>query len=88
MKSYKFTISGKVQGVYYRVSVKNKALSYGYSGYVKNMSDGTVEACVTCHDSQLDNFCHILKKGSTFSNVTSITHLECDEFFSGKFEVR
>lgn len=37
-------ISGKVQGVWYRASTKKKAEELGLTGWVKNMSDGNVEA--------------------------------------------
>ena len=88
MKNYKFIISGKVQGVYYRVSIKNSALKSNYKGYVKNLPDGNVEACVTCEESQLNNFIEILKQGSQYSNVTNIEQSKHNEVFNNKFEVR
>jgi acylphosphatase len=88
MKNYKFTINGKVQGVYYRVSVQKNAQKAGYSGYVKNMPDGSVEAGVTCHSSKLEYFTNILKQGSLYSNVETIEMQEGEEFFSEDFEVR
>jgi len=88
MKNYKFIISGKVQGVYYRVSVKNNALKLNYKGYVKNLSNGNVEAGVTCKESQLSSFINILKQGSLSSNVTNIEQLEHNETFNKAFEVR
>jgi len=88
MKNYKFIIYGKVQGVYYRVNVKNNALNATYKGYVKNMPDGTVEACVTCQDSELDSFLDILKKGSPNSEVKEIHTFTCKEIFNKPFEIR
>ena len=88
MKSYIFKISGKVQGVYYRANVKNNANIFGYSGYVRNMPDGTVEAGVTCEEAQLNGFVGILKKGSKQSNVTSIKQIESKEVFNKEFEIR
>lgn len=88
MKSYKFIVSGKVQGVYYRVSVKNNALKSDYKGYIKNSPDGNVEACVNCLESELSAFVEILQKGSKSSNVTDITQFECEEIFTKEFEVR
>ena len=88
MKSYKFIISGKVQGVYYRVNIKNSALKSNYKGYVKNLSDGSVEAGVTCKESQLHDFIDILKQGSKYSNVTNIEQSEHYEVFNNTFEVR
>jgi len=88
MKNYKFKIIGKVQGVYYRVNIKNNAFSSGFSGYVKNLTDGSVEVGVTCEESRLENFLEILKQGSKYSSVTDITYKKCDELFSGDFEIR
>ena len=88
MKNYTFKITGKVQGVYYRVSVQKKALSAGYSGYVKNMPDGSVEAGVTCHSSKLKYFISLLKQGSQFSEVVSLEMLESEELFKSDFEIR
>jgi len=88
MKNYRFKITGKVQGVYYRVNVQKHAQSSGYSGYVKNMPDGSVEVGVTCHSSKLEYFTNLLKQGSQYSEVDAVEMQESEELFSGDFEVR
>jgi len=88
MKSYLFFISGRVQGVYYRANVAQNALEAGFSGYVKNLEDGRVEATVTCEVSELEVFQNILRRGSPSSEVTSIDIKEIDKYFSGTFEVQ
>ena len=35
---------GKVQGVFFRANTRKKALEYGIRGWVRNLSDGRVEA--------------------------------------------
>ena len=40
-------VSGKVQGVYYRDTVRRKALAQAISGWVRNLSDGRVEVMAT-----------------------------------------
>lgn len=88
MISYKFIITGKVQGVYYRKNVEENALKLNFSGYVKNLSDGSVEACITCDETELDKFLDILQQGSPNSMVNNIEQSICDEVFEGEFEIR
>ncbi|MBO9631788.1 MAG: acylphosphatase [Chitinophagaceae bacterium] len=42
LTTYSIKVTGKVQGVFYRQSTKEKATALGITGYVKNMPDGTV----------------------------------------------
>lgn len=88
MKSYKFVVFGLVQGVYYRANVQKNASKAGFSGYVRNLNDGTVESCVTCAESKLDEFKNILKKGSPASRVDELHTQECNEVFQEGFIVR
>lgn len=89
MKSYKFIVKGRVQGVYYRKTVCENCVLVNFNGYVKNLPDGSVEACITCSDDlQLKQFKKILKKGSMASKVESIEKFDCDEIFQNGFEVR
>lgn len=38
------TISGRVQGVFFRMETKKTAISHNVSGWVKNLPDGSVAA--------------------------------------------
>lgn len=54
-------VSGKVHGVWFRANTKNKAEQLGVTGWVKNMLDGTVEACFEGDDCQVQEmikWCH------------------------------
>lgn len=42
----KLLIAGRVQGVFYRASTKHEAQRLNLSGWVKNLTDGRVEAVV------------------------------------------
>jgi len=89
MKSYRFVVHGKVQGVYYRKTINENATLVGFNGYVKNLADGSVEACVTCkNEIEFKQFRKILKKGSMASSVKSLEKFEIDEVFSNGFEIR
>ena len=87
MISFHYYISGRVQGVYYRANVAKNAQKAGFSGYVKNLDDGRVEAVVSCEEERLVSFKKILKEGSPKSDVTSIDEQLIDECFSGVFEI-
>ncbi len=54
-------VEGLVQGVFFRQSTKEKALSAGITGEVKNKPDGTVHIIATGNGeqiSQLVEWCH------------------------------
>ncbi|MEA2049188.1 MAG: acylphosphatase [Campylobacterota bacterium] len=88
INSYKFIVSGRVQGVYYRKTINENAQKLNFSGYVKNLPNKDVEACISCNSDDLDKFITILKNGSSNSEVTNIEQLTTNELFSGKFEIR
>lgn len=88
MQSYKFIVSGRVQGVYYRKTINENAQKLNCSGYVKNLPTGDVEVAITCKQEDLDKFLDILKQGSVNSHVTNIEQLLTDEIFKNNFEIR
>lgn len=89
MTSYRFIVSGKVQGVFYRKSVSEAAAAEGFEGYIKNLEDGRVEACVTLKNKERQEaFIRLLKAGSPASRVENITQEAMDENFPGGFEIR
>lgn len=88
MQSYKFSVSGRVQGVFYRANVAKNAQEAGFNGYVRNLDDGRVEAAVSCEEAKLEAFIILLQKGSPRSRVEGIEQSEVEEMFCGGFVVR
>ena len=43
MKCISLIVSGKVQGVFFRANLKNKATELGLKGYAKNLPNGDAE---------------------------------------------
>ncbi len=43
MRKVKILVSGRVQGVYFRLFTQNKAKHFGIKGSAKNLADGRVE---------------------------------------------
>ena len=87
MNNYKFIIKGIVQKVYYRKTVCDNAKKYNFKGYIKNLSNGDVEASITSTDTDLDIFINILQKGSIKSKVTKIIQSETNTVFTKSFSV-
>lgn len=88
MKNYKFIVSGKVQGVYYRKTIKENAIKHKFNGYIMNLPNKTVEAVVTCEDNRLEEFVSILKKGSNYTKVTNIVQSTVDDVYTKGFSVK
>lgn len=87
-KSYRFYVTGIVQGVFYRKNVEESAQQHGFSGYVRNMEDGRVEAAATMEEHRLEEFMDILRQGSPASVVDHIETEEIRESYEGIFEIR
>jgi acylphosphatase len=72
LQTISITISGVVQGVFYRQSAKEKALELGISGIVKNLPDGNVHIMATGTDDQLNQFVQWCKQGPKHAKVNSV----------------
>lgn len=68
----KAIVSGKVQGVFYRATTREKALSLNLNGYAKNLPDGSVEVLVQGDITDIESLMTWLWKGSPASDVTSV----------------
>jgi acylphosphatase len=81
-------ISGKVQGVFYRQSTKEKALALGITGEVKNMPDDTVHITATGSTEQIAELVNWCKQGPPKARVmdVSVTNLSLQLF--DKFNIR
>ena len=89
MQSRRYRILGRVQGVWYRATLQQHAREAGYCGYVRNLSDGSVEAGVSCpNESCFDDFEVLLWQGSPLSVVDTVSYDIVEEVFEGDFEVR
>ena len=70
--TYSILVQGKVQGVWYRQSTKEKALELGISGEVSNQSDGTVKIIATGTNDQLSLFTAWCRQGPPKARVTNL----------------
>jgi len=65
-------ISGKVQGVWFRESMRQEALANGATGWVRNLPDGKVEAVVCGSEEAVQALLTWAKRGPPLSRVNSI----------------
>ena len=73
-----------MQGVYFRVSAKQKALNLGVRGFVQNESDGTVSVEVEGEPNAVEQMVSWCKKGPGLARVKAIevTELPMRNFVS------
>ena len=65
------TATGTVQGVGFRMFVQQNAMNLGITGWVKNMSDGTVTMELQGPQSAIDRLEAIIREGNYFIKVQS-----------------
>lgn len=72
MVTRRFLISGRVQGVGFRRFTCTEARSLGVVGWVRNLTDGRVEALASGTIDQLKALKEILKKGPVSAHVEKV----------------
>ncbi|MGO1243487.1 MAG: acylphosphatase [Sphingobacterium sp.] len=76
MKHYVITVTGKVQGVYFRDTCKAVADQLGVKGFVRNNTDGSVYIEAEGDDFALGSFLEFCHEGTDRAEVTSVDHTE------------
>lgn len=84
------TIRGGVQGVGFRQYMIFKAQQLGISGWVRNRSDGSVEAVVQGPEDAVAAIIECAQRGPRASEVSGVTVSEVDNpaNFGGRFDPR
>ncbi|MEO7393862.1 MAG: acylphosphatase [Chitinophagaceae bacterium] len=72
MTSISILVKGKVQGVFYRQSAKEKALELGIVGQIKNQPDGSVFIIATGDEYQLTQFIKWCRTGPSRAVVSAL----------------
>ncbi|MBP8591309.1 acylphosphatase [Candidatus Shapirobacteria bacterium] len=85
-------VSGRVQGVGFRMFTKIKAENFGLSGWVRNLKDGRVEATLVGPEEKIEEMLSWLKHGPPLAEVEEVKIEEKktvkEDPFSGQFEIR
>lgn len=65
-------MSGRVQGVYFRDTVRRAALAAGVSGWVRNNPDGTVEAVLEGDEDAVERVVAVCRTGPPGARVDDV----------------
>jgi acylphosphatase len=87
MKTRRLQILGRVQGVWFRESMRREAERLGVAGWVRNCPDGSVEAVVQGPIDAVDTLIAWARSGPPLAHVSHVDVSEADGVFSG-FEKR
>jgi acylphosphatase len=68
----RLVITGRVQGVGYRAWMVHKATELGLSGWVRNRSDGAVEALIAGDIASVEELSRRCRRGPRMAEVASI----------------
>jgi len=65
-------VSGRVQGVWFRVNTKQKAEQLGVTGWVKNTHDGRVEAIFEGEESSIKEMIEWCHRGPPQAKIDNV----------------
>jgi acylphosphatase len=82
-------VSGRVQGVFFRDSVRERAEQLGLIGWVRNIPDGRVEALFEGPSESVREMVRWCEEGPSHADVENVdTEFEAPRGDLGGFEVR
>ena len=71
-----FNVTGRVQGVFFRVSTQDVAVDLGLNGHAINLPDGSVEVRACGGDQSVEQLRKWLKNGPRMATVVDVVELE------------
>lgn len=91
LRRVRLEIFGRVQGVFYRASTREKAQGLGLSGWVQNRPDGSVEAVVEGPRDDVQTLIEWTHEGPPHASVDAVD-VASDEEVAGRefnaFQIR
>jgi acylphosphatase len=83
LKRFHVYISGRVQGVFFRAATQRTAIDLNLTGWVRNITDGRLEAVFEGGDAKVDKmlaWCHIGPPAARVEEVT-VNEEPCTDIF-------
>jgi acylphosphatase len=81
-------VSGRVQGVYFRDSTRERARAAGVTGWVRNADDGTVEAHLEGPADEVEQVLDFMRSGPPRAEVTDVAATDAEVAGYDRFELR
>lgn len=81
-------VSGRVQGVFFRDSVRRRAEAAGVAGWVRNTREGTVEVVFEGDPQTVDQLVEFCWHGPSRAEVASVDVMDEEPEGLSGFEVR
>ena len=81
-------VTGLVQGVFYRAWAQGEARELGISGWIRNSSDGAVEAHLAGEESAVARMIERMHRGPSNARVQEVTVEDAAPEGAGRFELR
>jgi acylphosphatase len=72
MACARFLVTGRVQGVFFRASTRERALALGLAGKAENLPDGRVEVIACGEAAALDTLGDWLRRGPPAARVDDV----------------
>ncbi len=66
------SVTGRVQGVFYRASTRSRAEALGITGHARNLPDGRVEVLACGQRSAVEALCAWLWQGPPSAHVIAV----------------
>ena len=82
------SVSGRVQGVFYRATTRDEARDRGVDGWVKNLDDGRVEAVFEGPADAVEEMVERCHEGSPRARVDDVEVKYGDPEGFDRFEIR
>lgn len=84
MHASRFIVSGKVQGVWFRATTRERALALCLRGHAMNLPDGTVQVLAVGDSAALESLASWLRQGPPLARVDSVNRSPADPSEAGQ----
>ena len=74
MNRARFLVSGRVQGVFFRASTRERAVALGLTGHAVNLDDGRVEVLACGDEVAIEALHRWLHQGPPAARVQAVEH--------------